>query len=167
MLKLKHLIFVCLLEYFLVKCSSVDESNSSALSRRGANRTRHRFGRESSLGSAFYLVQGQLIDGLEKIQSAMGKKMLDCMPKSVFYNGTCIYISSKHEKLSWKHAERFCRKLPLNTSFLVVQNEHKMDFIRREIVKLREIENPDDQLSFNIGFNFTKSNSGFITTRAF
>ena len=87
----------------------------------------------------------------------MGEKNLECMPNSLFYNGTCIYISRKREKLSWKHAERFCRKLPLNTSFLILENEHKLDFLRREIHKLREIEHPNDQLVFSIGFNYSRS----------
>lgn len=80
-----------------------------------------------------------------------------CMPGSVFYNGTCIFISSKRQKLSWIHAERFCRKLPLNTSFLLFENNHKYDFIRNEIIKLRERENPIDQLVFYVGFRYQNS----------
>lgn len=79
------------------------------------------------------------------------------MPGSVFYNGTCIFISSKRQKLSWIHSERFCRKLPLNTTFLVLQNNHKYEFIRKEIIKIREKENPIDQLVFFIGFKYVKS----------
>ena len=159
MLQLKHFLVFCLFQYFLVHTYSLssDTNNVSLAIKKNLTGFKRRAKRESSLGSSFFLVQGQLIDGLERIQTAMGKKMLECMPRSVFYNGSCIYISGRHEKLSWKHAERFCRKLPLNTSFLVIQNDHKMEFIRREIMKLRELEAPNDQLTFNIGFNNTQS----------
>jgi hypothetical protein len=79
------------------------------------------------------------------------------MPNSVFYNGTCIYISGRKEKLSWVHAERFCRRLPLNTTFAIFQNDHKYEFVRKEIAKLREKENPSDQLVFYVGFKNLKS----------
>lgn len=116
------------------------------------------FGDSFFQSSIFKLGQTQLIDSFEKLQNAMKQKNLECMPQSIFYNGTCIYISSKHQKLSWKHAERFCRKLPLNTTFLVIQNEHKYQFIRRAIVKMREKEKPSDQLVFYAGFNYSRSN---------
>jgi hypothetical protein len=115
------------------------------------------FGDSFFQSSIFKLGQTQLIDSFEKLQNAMKQKNLECMPQSVFYNGTCIYISSKHQKLSWKHAERFCRKLPLNTTFLVIQNEHKYQFIRRAIIKMREKEKPSDQLVFYAGFNYSRS----------
>ena len=79
------------------------------------------------------------------------------MPGSVFYNGTCIFVSSKRQKLSWIHAERFCRKLPLNTSFLLFENNHKFEFIRNEMIRLRERENPIDQLVFYVGFRYQNS----------
>ena len=113
-------------------------------------------------GTVFQLAQTHLIDSFEKLQKAMGSKNLECMPQSVFYNGTCIYISSKHQKLSWKHAERFCRKLPLNTSFVVIQNEHKYKFLLKELIKIREKEKPTDQIVFYVGFNYSKSNFGFL-----
>ena len=107
--------------------------------------------------SAFQVFKGELVDAWQYLQSKMGEKNLDCMPNSLFYNGTCIYISRKIEKLSWKHAERFCRKLPLNTSFATIDNEHKLEFLKREILKLREVEKPTDQLVFYIGFNYSRS----------
>ena len=55
------------------------------------------------------------------------------------------------------HAERFCRRLPLNTTFAMLQNDHKYEFIRKEIAKLRERENPTDQLVFYLGFRYLKS----------
>jgi hypothetical protein len=105
----------------------------------------------------FNVLKKDLIDGLEKMQSSINKRGLECMPGSVFYNGTCIFISSKRQKLSWVHAERFCRRLPLNTTFLVLQNDHKSEFIRRELTKLREKENPLDPLLFYIGFRYVQS----------
>lgn len=82
---------------------------------------------------------------------------IECMPGSFFYNGTCIYFSRRKERLSWLHAERFCRKLPLNTSFLTIQNDHQYESLKNEIIKLREKENPNDQLVFYIGFRFFSS----------
>jgi hypothetical protein len=81
----------------------------------------------------------------------------DCMPGSYAYNGTCIYFSTTNQKLSWIQAERFCKSLPLNTSFLIIQNEHQYEFIRRKLIKLKEKENPIDNLMFYIGFKKEKS----------
>ncbi len=83
----------------------------------------------------------------------------DCMPGSYAYNGTCIYFSTTNQKLSWIQAERFCKSLPLNTSFLIIQNEHQYEFIRRKLIKLKEKENPIDQLVFLIGIYKIKGNS--------
>lgn len=74
------------------------------------------------------------------------------MTGSYEYNGTCIYFSQKTEKLSWLGAEKFCRKLPLNTSFLKIENDHHLEFLRRIMVKIKEKENPQDQLVFLVGF---------------
>jgi hypothetical protein len=79
------------------------------------------------------------------------------MPGSVFYNGSCFYFASKKQRLSWIHAERFCRKLPLNTSFLTIQNDHQYNMLKNHIMTLREKENPSDQLVFYIGFKFVSS----------
>jgi hypothetical protein len=79
------------------------------------------------------------------------------MPGSYAYNGTCIYFSTTNQKLSWIQAERFCKSLPLNTSFLIIQNDHQYEFIRRKLIKLKEKENPIDNLMFYIGFKKEKS----------
>ena len=158
------LMLICVLQYFLLTFTSRAIVHASSVQNRSQIGKRDL---SSSVGKSFQLLEGQLIDGLEKMQSAMVKKKLNCMPRSIFYNGSCIYISGKHEKLSWKRAERFCRKLPLNTSFLIIQNEHKMDFVRRELVRLREKELPTDQLQFYIGFNFSKSRDSFLFIRTF
>ena len=84
------------------------------------------------------------------------------MPGSVFYNGSCFYFSSKRQKLSWLHAERFCRKLPLNTSFLTVKNDHQYDMLRNEIMRIRTKESPVDQLVFYIGFRYMSGQSAFF-----
>ena len=74
------------------------------------------------------------------------------MPGSFYYNGTCLYFSTRNEKLSWLLAERFCRKLPFNTSLLVIENDAKLEFVRKSLVKIKQVENPPDQLVFLIGF---------------
>ena len=84
---------------------------------------------------------------------------LECMPGSILYNGTCYYFSRKKEKLSWTNAERFCRKLPLNTSFLTIENDHQYEMLKKEVIRLRDKEQPEDQLVFYIGFRFLISKS--------
>ena len=84
------------------------------------------------------------------------------MPGSVFYNGTCIYFSNKRQKLSWLHAERFCRKLPLDTTFLTIRNDHEFEMLKREIIKIAQKEKPTDQLVFYVGFRFYSSNLDLI-----
>jgi hypothetical protein len=76
------------------------------------------------------------------------------MPGSVLYNGTCYYFTRSKEKLSWINAERFCRKLPLNASFLTIENDHQYEMLKKEVIRLRDKENPEDQLVFYIGFRF-------------
>jgi hypothetical protein len=95
-------------------------------------------------------------DLIDKYQEATSY-LAECMPGSVFYNGTCIYFSNKREKLSWLHAERFCRKLPLETTFLVIKNDHQYEMLKREIIKIAQKENPIDQLVFYIGYRFYSS----------
>jgi hypothetical protein len=73
------------------------------------------------------------------------------------YNKTCIYFSKPNQKLTWLGAEKFCRKLPLNTSFLTIKNEHHLEFLRRVLVRVKEKENPRDQLNFFVGFYERKS----------
>ncbi len=74
------------------------------------------------------------------------------MPGSFYYKGTCLYFSSKNEQLPWLLAERFCRKLPFNTSLLIIENDEKLEFVRKTLVKIKQFENPLDQLVFLIGF---------------
>lgn len=76
------------------------------------------------------------------------------MPGSVFYNGTCIYISKEDEKLSWADSEEFCKSLPLNASLLIIQNGHKLEFLKNEIIKIKELENSIDHLRFYAGFKY-------------
>lgn len=103
--------------------------------------------------TGFDLIKNDLIDKYTDTQSHLS----ECMPGSVFYNGTCIYFSSRRQKLSWLHAERFCRRLPLETTFLTVKNDHEFEMLKREIIKIAQKENPVDQLVFYIGFRFYES----------
>lgn len=114
----------------------------------------------------FKLIEKQLIYSYEKFGDELKKRNIICMPRSVPYNGTCIYISGKREKLSWKNAERFCRKLPFNTSLLKIENDHKYEFIHNQIIKLRQKENPIDQLVFLIGFNYTQNGWKWVNNRS-
>lgn len=74
------------------------------------------------------------------------------MPNSYVYNETCIYFSSTSERLSWFQAEKFCKKLPLNTSLLVIHNQHHFEFIRQMLLQLKVNETSQDDLMFLIGF---------------
>jgi len=74
------------------------------------------------------------------------------MNGSYEYNKTCVYFSTINQKLTWLGAEKFCRKLPLNTSFLTIKNEHHLEFLRRILVRIKEKEKPRDQLVFLVGF---------------
>lgn len=76
------------------------------------------------------------------------------MPNSFYYNGSCIFISNSNQKLSWSKAERFCRRLPLESNFLIFENDHKFEAIRKELIKLRLKEDPFDPLKFSIGFRY-------------
>lgn len=98
-------------------------------------------------------MQNTLIDKYASGQSHLS----ECMPGSIFYNGTCIYFSSKHQKLSWLHAERFCRRLPLETTYLTIKNDHEFEVLKREIIRIAQKEDPVDQLVFYIGFRFYES----------
>ncbi|CAF0885900.1 unnamed protein product [Brachionus calyciflorus] len=128
-------------------CISLNESTLETL----ANNFKIISKRESRLGKGFELVKGTLIQGFEKIQSNYTR---DCMPGSFFYNDTCIFISKPKQKLSWIKAERLCRRLPFNTTFLIFENDHKLDAVRKELVKLRHKEDPYDPLKFLIGFRY-------------
>lgn len=77
------------------------------------------------------------------------------MPDSFYYNGTCIFISKPSQKLSWIKAERLCRRLPLQSKFLIFENDHKFEFVRKQLIKLRLEEDPFDPLKFSIGFRYT------------
>jgi hypothetical protein len=109
-------------------------------------------------GMGFGVIQNTLIDKYASGQSHLS----ECMPGSIFYNGTCIYFSSKHQKLSWLHAERFCRRLPLDTTYLTIKNDHEFEVLKREIVRIAQTENPIDQLVFYVGFRFYESNLGIL-----
>ncbi|RNA42144.1 hypothetical protein BpHYR1_032422 [Brachionus plicatilis] len=76
------------------------------------------------------------------------------MPNSFYYNGSCIFISKSNQKLSWLKAERFCRRLPLQSKFLIFENDHKFETVRKELIKLRLEEDPFDPLKFSIGFRY-------------
>lgn len=78
------------------------------------------------------------------------------------YNKTCIYFSDLSQKLTWLGAEKFCRKLPLNTSFLTIKNEHHLEFLRKILVRIKEREKPRDQLVFMVGFFERNSNYFFL-----
>ena len=77
---------------------------------------------------------------------------LECIPGSLFYNGTCIYMSKSKQKLSWTHAQDFCHKLPFNASLLIVHNDHQYEFMQTMITKVKQDEDPRDQLVYFIGF---------------
>ena len=82
---------------------------------------------------------------------------IDCMPNSYSYNGTCLYFSTPNKKLSWTQAESFCAKLPLNASFLTIENEHHFDFIQSKLKKIKEEEQSEEDLIFYVGFKLEKS----------
>jgi hypothetical protein len=77
------------------------------------------------------------------------------MPGSMFYNRSCYYFSHNKEKLTWLHAEKFCRLLPLNASMLVVKENQELEFIKQAVIKLKQNENYQEQLVYYIGFNYT------------
>lgn len=76
------------------------------------------------------------------------------MPDSFFYNGSCIFISNYNQKLSWLEAERFCRRLPLESKLLIFENDHKFETVRKKLIELRLKEDPFDPLKFSIGFRY-------------
>ena len=104
------------------------------------------------------MLKEDLLDKYTNVQSHLS----ECMPGSVFYNGTCIYFSSKRQKLSWLHAERFCRKFPVETTFLVIKNDHEYEMLRREIIRIAHKENPADPLVFYVGFRYYSSKRFFF-----
>ena len=83
----------------------------------------------------------------------------DCFPGSLAYNGSCIYFSSRNQRLSWVNAKQFCTSLPLNTSFLIIETKDELEFLRKSLVKFKLEENPVDQLVFLIGFSNVNSKS--------
>lgn len=87
---------------------------------------------------------------------------VDCFPGSYAFNGSCIYFSSRKQRLSWSQAKDFCQRLPLNTSFLVIENYEEYEFIRKTIIRLKVKEEPVDQLVFLVGFSNTKGNDRFL-----
>lgn len=75
----------------------------------------------------------------------------ECFSGSINYQDSCIYFSKPSEQLSWLRAERFCRKLPFNTSFLVIENERELEMLRRQLIKIKQNEKSRDQIAFSVG----------------
>ena len=86
---------------------------------------------------------------------------------SEYYNGSCIYFSKISERLSWISAEKFCRKLPLNMSLLVIENDHHMEFLRKQLLKIKQIESSQDQISFMVGLYIKQGISFFVLFKVF
>jgi hypothetical protein len=106
------------------------------------------YGTEAGLN----IIQDELLVRFEKVQDIVGEKFMNCIPGSLYYKGDCIFFSERHQKLSWLRAQNFCKKLPLNSSFLVIEDDEQMEAIQTKIIELRETEKPIDQLVFFVGF---------------
>lgn len=91
----------------------------------------------------------------------------DCMPGSIFYNGSCYYFSRDIEKLTWIRSEKFCRKIPLNTSLLIIQNNKEFEFIRRNLLRIKQEENYAEQLVYNIGFHYSMNDWKWLNNKTF
>jgi hypothetical protein len=89
------------------------------------------------------------------------------MQGSYYFNRSCYYFSHDSQKLTWLHAESFCRHMPLNTTMLTIKNNEEFEFIRQILIHIRQKENYRDQLVFNIGFNYTKGEWKWITNKTF
>ena len=79
------------------------------------------------------------------------------MPGALFKNGSCYYFSSNKEKLSWHDIYKWTNRFP-QISLLVIKNNAEFDFVRNEILRIKQKEVFQEQLIYQIGFNYSRIN---------
>lgn len=83
------------------------------------------------------------------------------MPRAIFKNGSCYFFSSSKEKLSWHEAYRWTSKLS-QISLLVIKSNEEFDFIKKEIIRIKREEFFQEQLVYQIGFNYSRQYGNLI-----
>ncbi len=112
------------------------------------------------------ILKHEALLGYDKLQQHLSNNDDDCFPGSFAFNGSCIYFSTREQRLSWQEANQFCQSLPLNTSFLTIETASEFEFVRKTIVRLKVKEEPVDQLVFLIGFSLVKNRWRWISNKS-